>query len=1048
MPKDVQIPVELLATIKAENVQKELERNMGTAVRKTDALHSKLLASTMLKAHKNRMKQLDGESAKLRKMANEIDQLRMKNRGQMSMEEKRAHLHQMQQAKIRHKEQLKQVEDLAAKKKAEDRAAMEASEMLIEKKQAMGAGAKRGVEYLGGGAGAGAVQAFEGAAEMGKAMKGVTAGMGKMAAAATVAAGAFAAIGGLVAAFMAIESHAKGMNKELLGIGGFNMAGPVRGMEKFGDASSLAMARLHQLRDYASDIRRNIQLGMTEDEWAGVVNEMQDANIALDDMMRTIPEVNAEFGKSANLLAINVIAAKTLGVSTGEVAQAMGSWLKDGNLSMGTMLDSLGQVAQDAQESGIDVRKFFGVVTQTTAELGLFGGRIEEISSAFKILTKRMGEKEAQKALQAMTGFLDQNNDEQRLKLTLMAGEGRARKALQNSAKRQFMEMKGVNERNSELAKAMGVTNVGLKEYGEIVKMNRGEFNKFTADLARKGVDDKVIRDMMKVYDQGTAKGAARVSTALAQADLTAQMEVAFTGIERMFGPIQNLTGINAMAAKQALGMSTEQLEQMRQFDNTVQTRVGALTKILHDDNLNVFERQNEIRDFLEKNGITSQEDQAKVMEKLESGETSTAAYLDDLLNSTEKEGMKTLSQAKTLAEKQAEATTTMADKLGQIAGFLMTKMWNGFVKWFGSDEDKAALAALEKESAAQTEIDRKNLEAQQAANESAKSLAKGEAKLAEDQKAEAQKIKDAIVEGTMTNKEGEAALRQIEVGIKEKGFAGAAEKGFTEADISRMMVQIEARKGAGEKFEDSSVRDLAIDELIMSQARERKKARQIGRGVGVAEAAGMDPSTEQLQKIGEGQEEFLKLLEPGMDAAQREEKASEGIEKALTDSGIEIAPDAIKKLASEMAKAQALSEARGILGEDFEAVMSGKLTDLSGVKGMTAEKFEAVTSALGAVGMKTGSLTGPGLAEVQPGPTPPDDLQLTTDGWVKGSAGDMLVMANELGGGRAGPAGALAGKAGGPGGGSTFNITFIGTPKEMENRMRQIILEHDRRTS
>ncbi len=392
------------------------------------------------------------------------------------------------------------------------------------------------------------------------------------------------------------------------------------------------------------------------------LNAIQGANVSVKDLQNIAGETFTSFEndlmKNAVMLHLN------LGVPLSEIGDALGTWVTNLGMSLDDVKMSMAALSQDALSSGMQTKRFFDIVKNTTKGMGLYGIKVEETSSLLKELSMALGPDEAERAMAGIASFYHNESMQGSIRALAIGGR-RGTKAVEGSV-------------NRSVDRAIGDGDTTTKE-------NRSERIK-----TLKGIRDALIPKMQKKtatveeqgkYRQATAAlsqatqfgkgGIMNAAMALPATDLQGKLETKMAEIGRMtgiydIGDMDKMTSRSKLAAEGAGVMNDEQFRQLSALGSYVKDIGGG---------------------SLEKAIATMSDEQKKALMGTMAGP----------------------------AKETAENTTTMADALSQVIPAILNQISGGIydiVDYFansrmfgGTNKDKLTSQYRKEEKAVKADL-------------------------------------------------------------------------------------------------------------------------------------------------------------------------------------------------------------------------------------------------------------------------------------------------------------------------------------------------------
>jgi hypothetical protein len=474
------------------------------------------------------------------------------------------------------------------------------------------------------------------------------------------------AIGGaalaLVKIFLDMDAKVKDFNKDLLA-----SSGNTEFLARAGGDTDKAFAKMGKTLDGIRDASfawSNIQLGISPDEYKGIINVLSQEGVSLarigDEAERTGKSVQAF---TTDLAHVSVAYSRAFGVPLQEISQLQAEMMTELGADLNQTKVAFEQMNRAAQDSGISANKFFGMIRGVSQDLSLWGSRMEDAVKLLGRLGQVMNPRNAAKFMQTATQGLKNMGRTERLRLSLLTGQGKMGKLVDRDIKRKA----------DGLAKSFGMTGeeimqkISTKEgrgelEGRIQKMDPSQQGALREAL----IDAQLQAERRKKGTFGTATAARNLGPAAALEAMQGAL-VKFGGGKKLSDIVGTIGG--EMMAEN-LGISEEQMDQMAKFEASIDNQREVLKKQL----LEGTEAQKQAaREALKKADV-----QGKTDEEL--AKNIDQAGYDQIMN-TLSEGDKLeaqgASKAEILSAKQADIQTSMMQKLEAILNWLMNQLYN-----------------------------------------------------------------------------------------------------------------------------------------------------------------------------------------------------------------------------------------------------------------------------------------------------------------------------------------------------------------------------------
>lgn len=461
---------------------------------------------------------------------------------------------------------------------------------------------------------------------------------------------------GIVKVMLDAESAAKGMNKEILDSASsaetlYKHAGDAQGAYKDLDRT------LDNIREAATDYASNMKYGMKSEDVLNVTKGFTQQGVSLETLKQSFKnageaaeESGAQIQDFGDLARMSYGYSKMMGVSLSEITELQSEMFTEMGSSLSGINLQFARMTKDAVESGIATNKFFSIIRGISSDLSLYTTRVGQAATMLKLLGKVMNPREAQKFMQTAVQGLKQMGEEDRIRLTLLAGEGKMREIIGKDLNRKTKFL------YADMAKSSGKT---VEEVEAAVKGGGAQLAALMEKIPdnQKGAIKSALLELK--MDKNAMEKGGLVGTSEAASNLSAAGAMAATkaALQRFGGggKLRDMSGLNAMAARKAAGVSLEQFRQMAKLEAAVDDQKDSMLAAMK--NPTPTKEQAEQLERLKQLGITS-EAQLK------------AADDADIIAAMEKSDQDALAEAteqKDWAAETAKATTSILDKLDNI---------------------------------------------------------------------------------------------------------------------------------------------------------------------------------------------------------------------------------------------------------------------------------------------------------------------------------------------------------------------------------------------
>lgn len=354
-----------------------------------------------------------------------------------------------------------------------------------------------------------------------------------------------------------------------------------------------------------------------------------------------------------------------------EIAAMMGQFQSEVGYGANNIQSLMGNIVKSAATANMPLTKFMGIFRQVIPDVDLFSNRLEQLTGVIKMLSKHMSPGMVKKFMDEFSKGLKGTSFQERIRMMFTAG---GPGVVGNILKKDF----------EKSAKHLGAQ---FEDYGAGLGANFEE--------AAKGGEAKMAEFLAKA-----AKEASKQGRQLTGAQREAAMRLAFSESERAKGgPLHTATamkgastwGAYQIARKQSgfggtklgegineqvlenLGWSQAKIDLMKVME---QSALQYATELKQFGKTSSKSTNEELRKLIaiEKYGSASAENIAKVthrdMQQADEDMVFRAAEMSSDLKDRD-------TQMLDLAVQQATATLSIGDKISNIIGFLLDKIYN-----------------------------------------------------------------------------------------------------------------------------------------------------------------------------------------------------------------------------------------------------------------------------------------------------------------------------------------------------------------------------------
>ena len=440
----------------------------------------------------------------------------------------------------------------------------------------------------------------------------------------------FAAVAGallvLIKIFADIEGKAKEMNRTLL-----ESAGAADfGLGHVGVVTGELNERLDELRGATADLNETFfTFGAQAKEQQQVINQLNQAGFTYAKMTKGM-ESAAQRGKAyADVMSVALTHSRALGVSSGEMAQKMGTFTLETGLGLDEIGKQFSTITTEALRAGFTTKRFYGIITEVTSGMAFYGVRIEETAKLLSNFSSLLGETVGGEAFKGIVGKTKGKGAQERAREILLKGRGFVGQELRGAGERSLASL-GAQE---DLTKKLGAKGLDI---GEMVR-NLTE-DQLRLALEKAGVNEQQITQaaqaqrMLLAEQRGMGAMAEAMGTAGPGFEVAMAMEAGevFQGKDlaqvmkesRMGGDagVAMQAGLEKVAeqTQQSIAQVTEMIEQantkwtvLAEIQKKVQAAGGDQTVLSDEDRQKLAQYQEEfgtelnaVTGAIEKNGI------------------------------------------------------------------------------------------------------------------------------------------------------------------------------------------------------------------------------------------------------------------------------------------------------------------------------------------------------------------------------------------------------------------------------------------------------------
>jgi len=844
-------------------------------------------------------------------------------------------------------------------------------------------------------------------------------GLGKLAKILGPLAAAVGGIAMIVKLLMDAEAQTKELNKELLSqVPYYTLA-----QQGFGNVKDV----MAEMRESATDFSTNMKLGLEPKQHYEVIGALVNHNMNLK-------ELASEY-QSFGEMATNVVSeirrqSLNTGASLTETAEFFATMSDLHNRTFKDISTDMNMITQLASEAGVSTKKFFGVVSQLSGQMGLYNYKLEDTAMLLANMNKIMDSKSAEEFTTSMTTGLKDMNGQERLRKIILAGQGKMQRELRDVVNDMFTDIvkvdKGFMNINASLKElgAEGVSNA--QELQQRLKELRkeGKYNELMYKVQEKG-GEKVGRalSMAGKMSSDVEAGGLRLADALGNLGAIGNIEMEVSILEKLFGPIERIPLILA----ESMGYNEKQLKQMQRFTEISRGQTKALMRqfqnvkdgVLAEKDFEAFAKAMGIDAVIRDGQLVNEKTNQLIKDEYDVQRAMTSEAKERAKDSAKKQ--------MSAAEKQVAATQKVADLLQYMIydvlnglsstvegmyGFLV-KALSFFVK---DDEGGKDVTDLEKKTQARQQAlrveERALRDLRRQRMQAPDELTKEKLSAQITSKERAMKYERAMTAQAGPDKAttDSASYKKHVMGGGQMGYA-AFEKLRTQisSDIkSKVIAEISANKSDGGVYKGSA--------LGVARRRMTKKALK----------EDLPKEMEATLKLTEDgndiQEEIRKTLASSEMTREQQVKESN---KILEDRGININTTAAKRFRDAQVEAYQINQMTDRLSSSFGS-QAGSVAQMMFDTGGTASDSDI--AAQDPMNSMLSAAQQQAIAAERKGFPTTHDAKIMSSGVAPLSfmPGDLVIKESSIARTKRGPSGSMLKQVlggGGGGGGSQFNF-------------------------
>jgi len=463
------------------------------------------------------------------------------------------------------------------------------------------------------------------------------------------------------------EAKAKEFQKELLA-----SASTGEFLTKNAQNANMAYMDLAQtvtdLRDSAFNLKQNLAWGTTSKDHLAFRNVLTQEGVSIARMADEFERAKKEGKFTGDAVeyygsqtAVAVAYARNFGVALNEITSFQTHMMVELGSSFSDVQHEFSNMATAAGGSGMAMNKFFAIMRGVSSDLSLYNMRMEDAVGLLNKLGKVMSPQNAQKFMGTlMQGFKNMGRLD-RLRMTLLAGEGKTRQVFEKDAKRRETAL--AEKLASQAKIPLDAAQKAVDAYG---KGQKTEFNNLVKGLEGGGALKEAAIEL-KIDRKMSKKGVFGLSQATGNLGVTGQIDMMKAALGRFAKPGAKLSdmagelGPEMMAEN--LGIGREQLNNTIKLEEAMDEAreemraTGSFTK-------EQLENDDEVLKYA---GITREEAKQAAWSQLD------------------------------YAKQQSSLTSSLLDKLDVIIDFLMNQFYNVIIGIWDTILDIPGLGGAEK---------------------------------------------------------------------------------------------------------------------------------------------------------------------------------------------------------------------------------------------------------------------------------------------------------------------------------------------------------------
>jgi hypothetical protein len=343
-------------------------------------------------------------------------------------------------------------------------------------------------------------------------------------------------------------------------------------------------------------------LGLTQDEALGVFDALDRGGFTLDRITkRTDDAVLAQKLLTDNLRELSRV-ARASGTGMSEYVSQLTEYVDSLGASLGTVNDSFAAISDMAARSSFGTRRFYSMVVQATAGQASLNTRLEDTADLLLRMTKVLGSKKAAEMVGEHAADLQSMSTQDRYRMILTSGSGRVRQTLGSEAGHQARSFAQEASKNLGAVRgALGEAGLGGSLAGSVQRAGGDRFDaSATQDLVRqlqsmtRAQQDQFVAALQSrdaglgrqvnqliTVTRGAQGGMSAMADAMSGVSAGGSIVMKLRSAMAVLGkPLNELTGVERMAAEQITGTSGAQFEALKNVAQNAEGQYGILRRI------------------------------------------------------------------------------------------------------------------------------------------------------------------------------------------------------------------------------------------------------------------------------------------------------------------------------------------------------------------------------------------------------------------------------------------------------------------------------------